>query len=199
MDVPLNEFIQDEDYTSEKNLVFHKFYNSYGYKSNNIQIDEYKKEKKSLLERFIDILEILRKGMYVLLIASIPLIPILFIALLTVVEIVIQFVNDNGINNLLIDDILLVIDIIIIIFFLNYNYKNYRLFFVFLIITILSYLINLIIFFKMFIGKYRKSLHIYNFFISFCVIKSFLLCLSIALSIFAFIKIKNTCVETRNK
>ena len=195
MEVILN----DEEYKSEKIFVFNSLDNSYGCKSNTIQIDEYKKEKKSLLEKFINILEILTKTAYVLLIASIPLIPILFIALLTVVEIVIQFVNDNGINNLLIDDVLLVIDIIITIVFLNYNFKNYGLFFAFLIITILSYLINLIIFLKMFIGKYRKSQHIYNFFISFCIIKSFLLCLAIALSIFAFIKIKNACVETRNK
>ena len=195
MEVILN----DEEYKSEKIFVFNSLDNSYGHKTNNIQIDEYKKEKKSLLEKFINILEILTKTAYVLLIPSIPLIPILFIALLTVVEIVIQFVNDNGINNLLIDDVLLVIDIIITILFLNYNYKNYGLFFAFLIITILSYLTNLIIFFKMFIGKYRKSLHIYNFFISFCVIKSFFLCLAIAFSIFAFIQIKNACVETRNK
>ena len=73
---------------------------------------------------------------------------------------------------ILIDDIVFVLNLIIYV--VGYKFKKMIYIIISLIITTLICIVNIIIFFVIFYSKYKNK-HIKNFFISFCVIKSYLL------------------------
>ena len=88
----------------------------------------------------------------------------------TVADIIIQYKNNIGKNNLLIDDYIFISGIILIIITVKCN-KVYYCYLVYHCLAMLENLVNDIIFFALYIKKYKKSRHIFNFFISYCVIK----------------------------
>ena len=90
-----------------------------------------------------------------------------YILLFTVADIIIQYKNNIGKNNLLIDDYLFFFDIVIIIISTKYC-KRLIYFHGFCVV---ENIVNDIIFFVSYIRKYKTSKHVFNFFISYCVIK----------------------------
>ena len=90
----------------------------------------------------------------------------------TVVDIIIQYKNNIGKNNLLIDDFIFILSLIIIFISILYQ-KIYYCYIFFHGLSMLEYLINDIVFFELYIKKYKKSRHVFNFFISYCIIKFF--------------------------
>ena len=99
-------------------------------------------------------------------------IPTFFYLLFTIADIIIQYKNHIGKNNLLIDDFVFISGLIIIIISLKFG-KVYYCYIFYHCLSILEYIVNDIIFFVFYIKKYKKSRHVFNFFISFCVIKFF--------------------------
>ena len=90
----------------------------------------------------------------------------------TFVDIIIQYKNNIGKNNLLIDDFIFISSIIII--FISILYQKIYFFYIFFhALSMLVYLINDFVFFVLYIKKYKKSRHVFNFFISYCIIKFF--------------------------
>ena len=104
---------------------------------------------------------------------------------ISIADIVIQFINPNGINIYLIDDISLILFIICSIFRL-------RLENVFLSIFSIAYIADNFIFFKYFQEKNESPKYIFYFYISYFLIKVVLLIFLIL--IFGFIICINVCI-----
>ena len=85
--------------------------------------------------------------------------------LITIADIVIQFINPNGLNNYLIDDCIL------ISFLLSLICQSSHCISCMGCIAFVSYIGNIILFFKYFLDKNRNPLSIYYFYISYFIIK----------------------------
>ena len=90
--------------------------------------------------------------------------------LLTIADIIIQFKNNIGKNILLIDDSIYIVSLLLIIINLIWN-KYYYYYIVYHCLSLVSYIINDSIFFIKYIEKYKSIKPIFNFFISYCIIK----------------------------
>ena len=99
--------------------------------------------------------------------------PLSLILLLTIPEIIIQFVNDYGINNLLIDDIIFILNVFT--FIISIYKDKFILFIISSILNYIDYIINFSIFLAKFIDIYRYNAHLENFFLAFSIIKIILM------------------------
>ena len=74
---------------------------------------------------------------------------------LSIAEVIIQFKNHNGINNLLIDDVILVLNLIILVVCCKFKKMIY--FRICFILSTLIFVANFIIFFEIFYSKYKNN------------------------------------------
>ena len=128
------------------------------FKQHSVNLHNPKEVQKKMTEKE-------RKKMLIIL-----FIDVFFYLLFTIADIIIQYKNNIGKNNLLIDDYVFICGIILIIITVKCN-KVYYCYLFYHCLAMLENLVNDIIFFVLYIKKYKKSRHIFNFFISYCVIK----------------------------
>ena len=93
--------------------------------------------------------------------------------------------NKKGTNILLIDDCIFAFDTILIIICIKYPFC-FNCYLCLHSLTLLENIVNDIVFLSVYNKNYKSSRHIYNFFISYCVIKFFLSIILVILYIFAF-------------
>ena len=129
-----------------------------GFKQHSVRLNDKKINRKKELNNLIK--------KYIIFILS-------MILLLTIPEIIIQFVNDYGINNLLIDDIIFILNVFT--FIISIYKDKYIPFVISSLINYFDFIINLSIFLAKFIKKYRDNSHLENFFFAFSIIKIILM------------------------